>query len=171
MLIRRHPDDSTAERAGGAAPGLFGAPALNRPALTSAIILAVIMQGVDNSIANVALPHMQGSLSASQDQIAWVLTSYIVTAAITMPLAGWLATRFGIKPVFMISIGGFTLASFPHPSPLSFCLLFPSPLRRGGVRPDFFGPCPTSFDKTGYFPVSKALGAFYRNITPFMLRY
>ncbi len=111
MLIGRHPDDGTAERGEGAARGLFGAPALNRPALTSSIILAVVMQGVDNSIANVALPHMEGSLSASQDQIAWVLTSYIVTAAITMPLAGWLATRFGIKPVFLISIGGFTLAS------------------------------------------------------------
>jgi MFS transporter, DHA2 family, multidrug resistance protein len=91
--------------------GLVGGPALNRPALTCSIILAVIMQGVDNSIANVALPHIQGSLSASQDQVAWVLTSYIVTAAITMPLSGWLATRFGIKPVFLISIGGFTLAS------------------------------------------------------------
>jgi DHA2 family multidrug resistance protein len=89
------------------APG----PALNRPALTAAIILAVIMQGVDNTIANVALPHIQGSLSASQDQIAWVLTSYIVTAAITMPLAGWLATRFGIKSVFLVSITGFTVAS------------------------------------------------------------
>jgi DHA2 family multidrug resistance protein len=85
--------------------------ALNRPAITFSIILAVIMQGVDNSIANVALPHIQGSLSASQDQVTWVLTSYIVTAAIMMPLAGWLATRFGIKSVFLVSIGGFTLAS------------------------------------------------------------
>ncbi|MGH7046482.1 MAG: MFS transporter, partial [Stellaceae bacterium] len=91
--------------------GPAGGGALNRPALTCSIILAVIMQGVDNSIANVALPHIQGSLSASQDQAAWVLTSYIVTAAIMMPLAGWLATRFGIRPVFLISIGGFTLAS------------------------------------------------------------
>ncbi len=88
-----------------------GGLALNRPALTSSIILAVIMQGVDTTIANVALPHIQGSLSASQDQVAWVLTSYIVTAAITMPLSGWLATRFGIKSVFLFSIGGFTFAS------------------------------------------------------------
>jgi MFS transporter, DHA2 family, multidrug resistance protein len=91
--------------------GLSRGPALNRSALTSSIILAVIMQGVDNTIANVALPHIQGSLSASQDQVAWVLTSYIVTAAITMPLSGWLATRFGIKSVLLISIVGFTLAS------------------------------------------------------------
>jgi DHA2 family multidrug resistance protein len=74
-------------------------------------MLATIMQGVDNTIANVALPHIQGSLSASQDQAAWVLTSYIVTAAITMPLTGWLAGRFGIKYVFLISVIGFTVAS------------------------------------------------------------
>jgi len=56
-------------------------------------MLANIMQGVDNTILNVALPHVQGSLSASQDQIAWALTSYIVCAAIMMPLSGWLAGR------------------------------------------------------------------------------
>ena len=67
-------------------------------------MLAKIMQGVDNTIANVALPHMQGSLSASQDQIAWVLTSYIVSAAIMMPLTGWLAGRFGIKYIFLVSV-------------------------------------------------------------------
>ena len=74
-------------------------------------MLATIMQGVDNTIANVALPHIQGSLSAAQDQIAWVLTSYIVAAAIMMPLTGWLAGRFGIKYVFLISVAGFTVAS------------------------------------------------------------
>ncbi|MBV8776594.1 MAG: DHA2 family efflux MFS transporter permease subunit, partial [Alphaproteobacteria bacterium] len=74
-------------------------------------MLANIMQGVDNTIANVALPHIQGSLSASQDQIAWVLTSYIVAAAITMPLTGWLAGRLGIKYVFLASVTGFTIAS------------------------------------------------------------
>jgi len=74
-------------------------------------MLANIMQGVDNTIANVALPHIQGSLSASQDQIAWVLTSYIVTAAIMMPLTGWLAGRLGIKHVFLVCVSGFTIAS------------------------------------------------------------
>jgi DHA2 family multidrug resistance protein len=74
-------------------------------------MLATIMQGVDNTIANVALPHIQGALSASQDQAAWVLTSYIVSAAIMMPLTGWLAGHFGIKYVFLISVAGFTLAS------------------------------------------------------------
>ena len=89
------------ERAGG----------INRPAITIAIMAATIMQGVNNTIANVALPHIQGSLSASQDQVAWVLTSYIVAAAIMMPLTGWLAGHFGIKYVFLISVAGFTLAS------------------------------------------------------------
>ena len=83
----------------------------NRGAITVSIMLATIMQGVDNTIANVALPHIRGSLSASQDQIAWVLTSYIVAVAITTPLTGWLAGRLGIKYVFLVSVAGFTLAS------------------------------------------------------------
>jgi len=87
------------------------APVANRGAITVSIMLATFMQGVDTTIANVALPHMQGSLSASQDQIAWVVTSYIVAAAIMTPLTGWLAGRFGIKYVFLISVAGFTLAS------------------------------------------------------------
>src|SRR6202045_4027573 len=79
--------------------------------ITASIMLATIMQGVDNTIANVALPHIQGSLSAAQDQIAWVLTSYIVAVAIMTPLTGWLAGRLGIKYVFLLSVAGFTLAS------------------------------------------------------------
>ena len=69
--------------------------------ITLSIMLANIMQGIDNTILNVALPHVQGSLSASQDQIAWALTSYIVCAAVMMPLTGWLAGRFGIKYIFL----------------------------------------------------------------------
>ena len=87
------------------------APVPNRGMITISIMLANIMQGVDNTILNVALPHIQGSLSASLDQIAWALTSYIVCAAIMMPLTGWLAGRFGIKQIFLISVIGFTLAS------------------------------------------------------------
>ena len=84
---------------------------LNRPMITLSIMLATIMQTLDSTIANVALPHMQGSLSASQDQIAWVLTAYIVAAAIATPLTGWLVDRFGQKNLFLIAIGGFTVAS------------------------------------------------------------
>ena len=83
----------------------------NRGMITVSIMLANIMQGVDNSILNVALPHVQGSLSASLDQVAWALTSYIVCAAIMMPLTGWLAGRFGIKYIFLVSIVSFTVAS------------------------------------------------------------
>jgi DHA2 family multidrug resistance protein len=84
---------------------------LNRPMITLSIMLATIMQTLDSTIANVALPHMQGALSASQDQIAWVLTAYIVAAAIATPLTGWMVDRFGQKHVFLASIGGFTVAS------------------------------------------------------------
>lgn len=79
--------------------------------VTVAVMLATIMQALDSTIANVALPHMQGSLAATQDQMAWVLTSYIVAAAITIPLTGWLAGYAGRKLVFLVSIAGFTLAS------------------------------------------------------------
>jgi DHA2 family multidrug resistance protein len=92
-------------------PQAAAPPSVNRGAITASIMLATFMQGVDTTITNVALPHMQGSLSASQDQIAWVVTSYIVAAAIMTPLTGWLAGRFGIKYVFLISVLGFTVAS------------------------------------------------------------
>jgi MFS transporter, DHA2 family, multidrug resistance protein len=93
---------------GGGAPS--GRP-VNRAMVTASITCATIMQGVDTTIANVALPHIQGSMSASQDQVAWVVTSYIVAAAIMTPLTGWLAGRFGVKYVFLISVIGFTITS------------------------------------------------------------
>src|ERR1700759_4301415 len=71
----------------------------------------VLMQALDTTIANVALPYMQGSLSASRDQITWVLTSYIVAAAIMTAPVGWLSARFGRKNVIITSIAGFTVAS------------------------------------------------------------
>jgi MFS transporter, DHA2 family, multidrug resistance protein len=83
----------------------------NRAAITACIILAVIMQALDTTIANVALPYMQGSVSASADQINWVLTSYIVAAAIMTPPSGFLAARFGRKRVLMVAIVGFVAAS------------------------------------------------------------
>jgi DHA2 family multidrug resistance protein len=84
---------------------------LNRPMITLSIMLATIMQTLDSTIANVALPHMQGTLSASQDQIAWVLTAYIIASAIATPVTGWLCDRFGQKNIFMASITGYTVAS------------------------------------------------------------
>jgi DHA2 family multidrug resistance protein len=102
---------SQASVRGGAPADPAPGPRINRTAITASIMLATFMQGVDTTIANVALPHMQGSFSCSQDQIAWVVTSYIVAAAIMTPLTGWLAGRFGIKYVFLLSVVGFTVAS------------------------------------------------------------
>lgn len=83
----------------------------HRGMITISIMLATIMQALDTTIANVALPHMQGSLQASQDQITWVLTSYIVASAIALPLTGWLCGHWGRRRVFIISVIGFTVAS------------------------------------------------------------
>src|SRR5579875_4191353 len=83
----------------------------NRGAITVCVILATLMQALDTTIANVALPYVQGSVSASQDEIAWVLTSYIAAAAIMTPPTGFFAKRFGLKNLFLASVAGFTLAS------------------------------------------------------------
>jgi DHA2 family multidrug resistance protein len=106
--LRRHPEDIERDRSQAADPAV---PLMNRTAITISIMLATIMQAIDTTIANVALPHIQGSLSVAQDQITWVLTSYIVAAAIMTPLTGWLAGGFGIKRIFLISVAGFTAAS------------------------------------------------------------
>jgi DHA2 family multidrug resistance protein len=97
---------SMADTARQAAP-----PVANRAAITACVILAVIMQALDTTIANVALPYIQGSVAASADQINWVLTSYIVAAAIMTPPSGWLAARFGRKRVLLVSVAGFVIAS------------------------------------------------------------
>lgn len=82
-----------------------------RSLLTITVMMATLMQVLDTTIANVALPHMQAALGASQDTIAWVLTSYIVTAAIATPVTGWLEARFGRRKLFAVAIAGFTLSS------------------------------------------------------------
>ena len=83
----------------------------NRGLLVVSVMLATLMQALDTTIANVALPNMQGSLSATQDQVSWVLTSYIVAAAIATPATGWLASVMGRRRLLLIAIGGFTIAS------------------------------------------------------------
>ena len=80
--------------------------------MTIAVMLAVLIQILDTTIANVALPHMQASLGATQDSINWVLTSYIVASAITIPIAGWLADKVGRKRLIVIAVIAFTIASF-----------------------------------------------------------
>ena len=72
--------------------------------LTVVVMMATIMQALDGTIANVALPNMQGSLSATQEQVAWVITSYIVSAAIATPLAGFCAVRFGVRRILVSSV-------------------------------------------------------------------
>ncbi|MFC4272558.1 DHA2 family efflux MFS transporter permease subunit [Sneathiella chungangensis] len=88
-----------------------GSTPLERGLITGSIMLATIMQALDTTIANVALPHMQGTMSATQDQISWVLTSYIVAAAIMTPPTGVLAARIGRKRLFAIMVTGFTITS------------------------------------------------------------
>jgi len=95
----------------GQARATHAAAPVNRGLVTALVMLATIMQVLDTTIANVALPYMQGGLAAAQDQIAWVLTSYIVAAAIMTPMTGWLVTRFGRKRIFLCSVAGFTVAS------------------------------------------------------------
>jgi DHA2 family multidrug resistance protein len=86
-------------------------PAANRAMISGVILLASLMPMIDVTIANVALPHMAGSMSASADQITWVLTSYIIASAIMTPMSGWLAGRFGARGLFLVSVAGFTIAS------------------------------------------------------------
>jgi MFS transporter, DHA2 family, multidrug resistance protein len=82
-----------------------------RALITVSVMLASIMSSLDTTIANVALPRIQGSVSATQDQMAWVLTSYIVAAAIMTPLSGWLSGQIGRNRVFLYSVAGFTATS------------------------------------------------------------
>ncbi len=83
----------------------------HRAIITVCAMVATLMQALDSTIANVALPYMQGSLSATYDQITWVLTSYITAAAIMTAPVGWLANRFGRKNFFITCLAGFTVAS------------------------------------------------------------
>ena len=70
------------------------------------------MEVLDTSIANVALPHIAGSLSASVDESTWVLTSYLVSNAIVLPMSAWLSTRVGRKRFYMSCVALFTVSSF-----------------------------------------------------------
>jgi MFS transporter, DHA2 family, multidrug resistance protein len=83
----------------------------NRAMITATVMLATLMQALDVTIANVALPYVQGSLSTTSDQINWVLTSYIVAAAIITPATGWLEARFGRKLLFLTAVIGFVVTS------------------------------------------------------------
>src|ERR1700709_1324639 len=83
----------------------------HRAGTTLCVMMAALMQALDATIANVALPYMQGSLSATSEQANWVLTSYIVAAAISTPATGFMENRFGRRRLFIASVLGFVLAS------------------------------------------------------------
>src|ERR1700686_2918930 len=84
-----------------------------------AVMSSTFMEVLDTTVVNVSLPHIAGNLSASTDEATWTLTSYLVANAIILPMTGWLATKFGRKRLLMLSVTGFTVASF-------FCGLAPS---------------------------------------------
>src|ERR1700723_3877179 len=110
---------------GAAGEGLWQ-PNVNPWIIAASVSLAAFMEGLDTSIANVALPHIDGGLAASNDESTWVLTSYLVSNAIVLPLSGWLVASLGRKRFFLICITFFTVSSFLcgiAPS-LGFLLLF-----------------------------------------------
>src|SRR5712691_4478162 len=76
------------------------------------VMFATFMEVLDTTVVNVSLPHIAGSLSATIDEATWALTSYLVANAIILPMTGWLASRFGRKNLLMLSVVGFTSASF-----------------------------------------------------------
>lgn len=92
-------------------PGEAALPVRHRWLLTIGVMGAMVMQILDTTIANVALPHMQTSLGATMDTVTWVLTSYIVASAIAIPATGWLSERFGSRNLFLFAVGGFIVAS------------------------------------------------------------
>jgi DHA2 family multidrug resistance protein len=94
-----------------ATPSTVDPAPVHRGLVTVSVMLASILQSLDTTIANVALPHIRGSLSATLEQMGWVLTSYIVASAIMTPLSGWLAGQIGRKKVLVVSAAGFTVAS------------------------------------------------------------
>src|SRR5262245_48602697 len=101
-----------------AASGDPGAAALEAPvgavrrwAITAAVMMVTIMQVLDVTVTNVALPHMQGSLSAGVDEVSWVLTSYLAANAVLLPATGWLACVLARRRFFVVSAVGFTAAS------------------------------------------------------------
>jgi len=90
---------------------MAAAPTPSRALMTIAVMSATFLQVLDTTIVNVALPHMAGELSATPDQISWVLTSYLVATAVCMPITGYFTDRFGQRKILLVSIFGFVIAS------------------------------------------------------------
>jgi MFS transporter, DHA2 family, multidrug resistance protein len=114
-------------------------PAVNPWIIAIAVTLATFMEVLDTSIANVALPHIAGSLSAGQDESTWVLTSYLVSNAIVLPLSGWLSSIIGRKNFYMSCVALFTVSSFmcglaPNLATLIICRILQG-AGGGGLQP------------------------------------
>ena len=103
-----------------------------------AVMLGTVLEVLDTSIVNVSLPHMQGSFSASVDEIAWVVTSYLVANGIMIPMTGWISARFGRKRYFLTSVAAFVTASAACGAARSLAqmVLFRLASGRGGRRHD-----------------------------------
>src|SRR5512146_2785960 len=86
-------------------------PEVNPWIVAVAVMLGTFMEVLDTTVVNVSLPHIAGSLSATVDETTWVLTSYLVSNAIVLPMTGWLANQFGRKRILLMSVAGFTMAS------------------------------------------------------------
>src|SRR5690349_7226192 len=87
-------------------------PVINPWIVAISVMLGTFMEVLDTTVVNVSLPHIAGNLSASTDEATWVLTSYLVSNAIVLPLTGWLANHFGRRNILLMSVGGFTVFSF-----------------------------------------------------------
>ena len=87
-------------------------PHINPWVIAIAVMLSTFMEVLDTTVVNVSLPHIAGSLSATVDEATWTLTSYLVANAIILPLTGWLSNFFCRKRMLMLSVTGFTIASF-----------------------------------------------------------
>jgi DHA2 family multidrug resistance protein len=128
----------TIDQAGGASADAWR-PAVNPWIIALAVTLATFMEVLDTSIANVALPHIAGSLSAGQDESTWVLTSYLVSNAIILPLSGWLSSIIGRKNFYMSCVALFTISSFmcglaPNLAALIICRVLQG-IGGGGLQP------------------------------------
>src|SRR6516162_8083189 len=87
-------------------------PQINPWIIAITVMLSTFLEVLDTTVVNVSLPHIAGSLSATTDEATWALTSYLVANAVILPMTGWLAGRFGRKRLLMMSVTGFTAASF-----------------------------------------------------------
>src|ERR1700730_13324641 len=111
LISYQETDMATATMAAPLTPAVWK-PHHNPWAVALTVTLATFMEVLDTSIANVALPHTAGTLGASQEEATWVLTSYLVSSAIVLPISGWLSNRFGRKRFYMTCVALFTICSF-----------------------------------------------------------